>query len=246
MASPIAHSLIGLAFGLIRFLPRYRCWNELAGQLRALWRPLLFCILLANAPDLDYFFGIFRGNVNYYHQTVTHTLIWVGVTALAIWIYGRLRERRTVCWPPSYAKGPRDLPQGGIASLASEGSAILKMSFGLPWGASLGLLLALMGSHLLADWLTVDCSAPIGVMLAWPFSDQLYHAAFAFFPPPAKETWADLWSLQNLHLVLVETVITLPLVIVVLWFKRCRTGGANPEQPERLASNAGCDKIRIT
>ena len=186
MSSPIAHSLIGLTLGLIRFLPRYLQWGELAGQFRALWRPLLFCVLLANAPDLDYFFGIFRGNLNYYHQTVTHTLVWVGMTALAIWAYGRLRKRRTVCWP-------------------------------------LGLLLALLGSHLLADWLTVDRSPPIGFMLAWPFSDRFYHAAFAFFPPPAKQTLADLWSLQNLRLVLVEMAITLPLVIIVLWFKRRRS-----------------------
>ena len=185
MSSPIAHSLIGLAIGLIRFLTRYRQWGELRGQLRALWRPLLFCVLLANAPDLDYFFGIFQGNVNYYHQTTTHTLVWIGVTAIAIWAYGRLRERRA------------------------------------SW-LSLGLLVALLGSHLLADWLTVDCSPPIGLMLAWPFSDHFYHAAFAFFPPSAKQTWADLWSLQNLRLVMVEAALTLPLVIIVLWFKHGR------------------------
>ncbi|MBU4212756.1 MAG: metal-dependent hydrolase [Kiritimatiellae bacterium] len=185
MPSPIAHSLIGLILGLIRFLPRYRRRDELASQFRALWRLLLFCVLLANVPDLDYFFGIFRDNLNYYHQTVTHTLVWVGVMALAIWAYGRLRKRRA------------------------------------SW-LSFGLLLALLGSHLLADWLTVDRSPPIGVMLAWPFSDRFYHAAFAFFPPPAKQTWADLWSLQNLRLVLVETAITLPAVIAVLWFKHDR------------------------
>lgn len=184
MPSPIAHSLIGLAFGLIRFLPRYQRGDELAGQFRALWRPLLFCVLLANAPDLDYFFGLFRGDLNYYHQTVTHTLVWIGLTALAIWAYGRLRERQAAWLSP-------------------------------------GLLLALLGSHLLADWLTVDRSPPIGLMLAWPFSDHLYHAAFAFFPPPAKQTWAALWSFQNLHLVLVEAALSLPLVIIVLWFK-CR------------------------
>ncbi|MDD5679079.1 MAG: metal-dependent hydrolase [Kiritimatiellae bacterium] len=188
MASPVAHSLIGLALGLIRFLSGYRSWDGLAGQFRALWRPLLFCVLLANAPDLDYFFGIFRGNANYYHQTVTHTLVWIYVLALAIWTYGWLRERRA------------------------------------SW-LSLGLLLALLGSHLLVDWLTVDRSPPIGLTLAWPFADHIYHAAFAFIPPPAKQNWAAVWSLQNLRLALVEMVITLPLVIIVLWFKRRRDAG---------------------
>jgi hypothetical protein len=197
MSSPVAHSLIGLAIGLIRFLPRYRCWDELTAQFRALWRPLLFCILLANAPDLDYFFGIFRGNLNYYHQTVTHTLVWVGVTALAIWTYGRLREQR-VAW------------------------------------LSLGFLLALLGSHLLADWLTVDRSPPVGLMLAWPFSDRFFHATWAFFPAPSKHSWAALWSLKNLRLVLVETAITLPLVLIVLWLKRRRT-----ELPEITPVSSG-------
>jgi len=185
MPSPIAHSLIGLTLGLIRFLPRYRRWDELADQFRVLWRPLLFCIFLANAPDLDYLFGLFNGNLNIYHQTVTHTLIWVIVTALAIWAYGWFRERRA------------------------------------SW-RSLILLLALLGSHLLADWLTVDCSPPIGLMLAWPFSDRLFHATWAFFPPPAKQTWAMLWSFHNLRLILVEAALTLPLVIIVLWFKHGR------------------------
>lgn len=182
MASPVAHSLIGLTIGLIRFLPRYQCWDELCSHFRALWRPLLFCILIANAPDLDYFFGVFQGNLNYYHQTVTHTLVWIGATAIIIWTYSWLRQRRA------------------------------------SWLA-LGFLLALLGSHLLVDWLTVDRSPPIGLMLFWPFSPCLDHAAFAFFPAPAKQTWAALWSWPNLRLVLVEAAITLPLVISVLRLK---------------------------
>ncbi len=186
MASPVAHSLIGIALGLIRFLPRYRHWSELGGQFRALWQPLLFCVLLANAPDVDYFFGLFRGDANYYHQTVTHTLLWIGLTSMAIWAYGRCRERQAA------------------------------------W-LTLGLLVALLGSHLLIDWLTVDRSPPIGLALFWPFSPRTAHAAFSFFPPPAKQSLAALCSLHNLRLILVETSITLPLVIIVLWCKRRRT-----------------------
>ncbi|MBI2437406.1 MAG: metal-dependent hydrolase [Lentisphaerae bacterium] len=191
MPSPLAHSLIGLAIGLARFLPRYRLVPELCGRLRSLRRELLLCVLLANAPDLDYFFGVFQGNLNRYHQTVTHTLVWIVAVALAIWAYGWLRKR------PAPA-------------------------------LSLGLVLALLGSHLLADWLTVDFSPPIGLMLAWPFSSELFHASFAFFPHPAKQTLAALWSFQNLRLLLVEAAITLPLVAGVVWLKHRRMPGKFP------------------
>ncbi len=184
MSSPIAHSLIGLAIGLIRFLPRY-CWNDLVARFHRLWRPLLCCVLLANAPDVDYLFGLGTGNLNSYHQTVTHTFIWTGGLVLAIWAYGWFKERRA--------------------------SWLL-----------LSLLLVLLGSHLLLDWLTVDRSPPVGMMLAWPFSGRFYHAAFAFFPPAAKQTWAAVWSLHNLRLAMMEAMYTLPLVIMVLWFKHGR------------------------
>lgn len=185
MSSPVAHSLIGLAIGLIRFLPRYRCGNDLVVQFRALWRPLLGCVLLANAPDVDYLFGLSAGNLNAYHQMVTHTLIWIGGVALVIWAGDWFKERQ-VSW------------------------------------RLLGLLLALLGSHLLVDWLTVDRSPPVGMMLAWPFSDHFYHAAFAFFPSVAKQNWAAVCSTQNLRLALMETILVLPIVIITLWCKHVR------------------------
>lgn len=88
MSSPAAHGIIGLAIGMARFLPR-------AGNLRSLARaawdkriPLFICILLANAPDIDYLFGIPRGDLNIYHHTVTHTAAWALLLASALWAAG--------------------------------------------------------------------------------------------------------------------------------------------------------------
>ncbi|NLB60080.1 MAG: metal-dependent hydrolase [Lentisphaerae bacterium] len=92
MPSPVGHSLIGLALSLAWRLPRWLDWPGLG---RAIWQQrgwLLLGIVLANAPDIDYFFGIFRGNLNFYHQTGTHTIIWVGLVSLAVWILVRRRE----------------------------------------------------------------------------------------------------------------------------------------------------------
>ncbi len=180
MATPVAHSLVGLAVGLARFLPRWRAGRKLAAAAGAAWPSLLACVLLANAPDVDYLFGLPAGDLNRYHQTVTHTLVWVGCVTVAVGFAERGRAGR----------------------------------------ASAGLALALLASHLLLDWLTVDRSPPVGQMLAWPVSDRLFHAPFAFIPPPAKADWAGVWSAHNLVVGLAEALLTAPLVLLGLWWKR--------------------------
>lgn len=89
MALPVAHSMIGLALGIWRFVPG--CAN-LKEALQLAWQrrvELFVCILIANAADIDFLFGIFTGNLNRYHQLGTHTLGWVLITALCIWLYDR-------------------------------------------------------------------------------------------------------------------------------------------------------------
>ncbi len=81
--------MIGLAIGLAQALADWTNWRELARQIWQLRDKLFFCIVLANAPDIDFIFGIPRGNLNYYHQTITHTLGWIVLLALAIWLYAR-------------------------------------------------------------------------------------------------------------------------------------------------------------
>lgn len=88
MPSPVSHSLIGLAIGMARFLPRVSNCGELARRIWACRAPLFICILLANAPDLDFLFGISRGNLNLYHPTVTHTAIWTVTLAFIVWLCG--------------------------------------------------------------------------------------------------------------------------------------------------------------
>lgn len=88
MALPVAHSMIGLALGIWRFVPACAGLKE---ALRLAWNrrvELFICLILANAPDVDFLFGVFSGNLNRYHQLATHTLGWILAAALLIWIYG--------------------------------------------------------------------------------------------------------------------------------------------------------------
>ncbi len=68
-----------------------------AGQRLWRWRGLLLvCALLANAPDIDYLFGLAAGDLNSRHQLVTHTLGWIAAVALALWWAQRCSRPRAV------------------------------------------------------------------------------------------------------------------------------------------------------
>ncbi len=92
MATPVAHSLVGLALAVFR--------RPAAGAGRgAQAAALLAAALLANAPDLDYLYGLAAGAPNRYHQTVTHTVAWIAAVALAA---GAVDARRAG-WPAARA-----------------------------------------------------------------------------------------------------------------------------------------------
>ena len=91
MASPLAHSLVGLGVGAAYFLPRATALRDLATAAWRLRSTLAGCILLSNAPDIDYLFGLPNGNLNQNHQYATHTLVWVMVLVLGVWLIWRRR-----------------------------------------------------------------------------------------------------------------------------------------------------------
>jgi len=89
MALPVAHSCFGLALGILRFVPK---GGGLKEALRFAWdrrRELFVCVLIANAPDIDFVFGILTGEFNRFHQAGTHTLAGIAVMSLAVWLYGK-------------------------------------------------------------------------------------------------------------------------------------------------------------
>ena len=86
MPSPVAHSIIGITIWSALRIPRRLGWFALP---RWLWQQrnwLLLIIFLANAPDLDLLFGLLQGNLNAYHQTVTHTLFWISLVTVCTWL----------------------------------------------------------------------------------------------------------------------------------------------------------------
>lgn len=83
MPSPIGHSLIGCATGILLLVPR-SVPRDLA---RALWTArwaLLACAAVANAPDLDFIPGLLAGDLNAFHHGPSHSLVWAGLLAVAL------------------------------------------------------------------------------------------------------------------------------------------------------------------
>lgn len=64
MATPVAHSLLGLA--VAAFFPALR-------QTR--WRWMVFAVFAANLPDVDFLPGLFVGDANRYHQGASHSVV---------------------------------------------------------------------------------------------------------------------------------------------------------------------------
>ncbi len=207
MPSPVGHSIIGLALGLAWRLPGGQTWRDLA---RAAWSQrgwLLLCVVLANAPDVDFLFGLARGNLNAWHQQATHTLAWTVLAAGLVWL---LLRRRSVTL--------RDFL----------------------------FILALPLSHLLADLLCADTSPPVGLPLAWPFSEHYGHAPVSLFPAPAKASPADLVSWHNARVIAAELLLTLPLLAAVLggklWTWILHANVQNPPEGPPRESRSTCQR----
>ena len=73
-------------------------------------------------------------------------------------------------------------------------------------------LLLAAGSHLLADWLSIDPAPPHGIMLFWPLSESYYISSSAIFPPLSKDSVADIFQWKNVRPVIMEGVYLLPLL----------------------------------
>jgi inner membrane protein len=81
-------------------------------------------------------------------------------------------------------------------------------------------------SHVLLDYLVQDPSPPLGVPLFWPFTGAYYMAPFAFYRPfnyPinfAEPMLSTVFSFHNFLTMMTETLILLPVLVFVSWYKR--------------------------
>lgn len=89
MPSPVGHSMIGLAIGAGFAIPRGTPWRQWPDALRAHRVPVVLGLIMANAPDVDYIPGVLTGDINAFHHYYTHTLGWIVLAALGVWMIWR-------------------------------------------------------------------------------------------------------------------------------------------------------------
>lgn len=108
----------------------------------------------------------------------------------------------------------------GWIVLVSAGLWLLRRA----WGGRVGvrwfsLLFLLLGTHLLADWVTADGRAPYGIMALWPFSDEYWICPVSVFDRLQKADWSEVFRLYNFRTAGREVLITAPLAAAVMWWK---------------------------
>lgn len=86
MATPLAHGIVGLAAGQ---------FHGPVGWGRS-WRWYAFAIIAANAADLDFVPGLLVGDINRYHQLMSHSLIAAVVFGVLVWLFMRRRTEAPV------------------------------------------------------------------------------------------------------------------------------------------------------
>ena len=82
-----------------------------------------------------------------------------------------------------------------------------------------GWILALLLSHLVADYMTEDTRPPIGIMALWPLNDQFYISPVTIFRHWKKSQFAELLQWHNFVSASGEALWTVPVVSCVLIWK---------------------------
>ncbi len=143
------------------------------------------CACIANVPDLDFIPGILLGTPNLYHHGISHSLGAAVIFSLLLFLV-----------------------------LRGVGVRSLQLSF--------PLIFLLYSSHVLLDLFSRDGRPPFGVPLFWPLSQRYLIVPFL---PGIKHSSLDhatigqvlenIFSLHNLYVVAMETLLLVPLVLIV-------------------------------
>lgn len=166
-----------------------------------------------------------------------------------IFIFVLLANLPDIDYLPGYLEGfpnryhHHEIHSLGFAALMGlvGGLVYLRMA-GKFWACFLPIFFA-VSSHLLLDLLTEDFSEPRGMMLFWPLNSEFYDCSWKIFKAVDKSNdssdfFISLFTLHNLHVVLIEFAIMLPLALAVTIVQRRKTAAQlHPQRTKIKAEN---------
>lgn len=171
------------------------------------WQWYLFTVIAANGPDFDFITSLMMGDINRFHQGPSHSLLASVIFGVATALILR-----------PYGKS------SFLIGMASSG---------------------LYSTHLLLDFFCEDKRAPFGIPLFWPFSKEHFMSPWPIFKGvrhgvPGEGFTAFLshiFSLHNIGVVALESVILLPALFLAwyLFRKRAEEPGDIRPRPQMMS-----------
>ena len=188
MASPVGHSALGLAIG--------RGGHPITSP--RLWPSYVFFVFAANAADLDFLPGLLVGNLNRFHQSISHSL----VAAVLFGLLVSVASLPLVTFPSA--------TRLGLLSGALYASHLLLDFFTNDVRAPYGqpLLWPLTSERFIAPW------TPLGGVTHGNPGD------------PWSVILPSLFSWHNLKVIGLEVIIVLPAFLVFWYLGRRRASHA--------------------
>lgn len=77
-------------------------------------------------------------------------------------------------------------------------------------------------SHILMDWMGTDHLPPAGLEALWPFSHAFYISGWDVFPPTERRLNLPGALITNLHALVAEVGLMVPIVVATFLVKRTR------------------------
>jgi inner membrane protein len=180
MATPLGHSLAG--FAVYTFVPSVK--RDRLGL-------ALLCIIMANAPDLDFLPGILAGRPALYHQGITHSIGFALLVSLGTAAVYRV-------WGQSFSL---IFTTAFLAYLSHLVIDFFGPDGRLPYGEP--LFWPISDSYFIA---------PTPVLLG------VHHVASTF--GSTQEWLRGIFTAHNIRAIIFEIVLILPFALFGLWFQK--------------------------
>jgi len=123
---------------------------------------------------------------------------------------------------------------GAVILIAALGALLIRLMRRGQLKRDFSYLMAICGSHLMIDLITIDGRPPLGIPLFWPLSKA--YLMFPLLPPVIHsdldlatfgQFFHDVFSLHNLYVIFLEIALMIPFAVMLRFMHIKRLRDAN-------------------